>query len=128
MHNIYTKFSLVRHILPKAKVKDRINTSISLAPKINVTDVNDNAPYLDDPREVQVIENSKPQVVARVKLGDPDNWRQGHGPPFSIHLDPRAPPHIKAAVKVKHDKSESSLDIFLACSRFLFVLAGNRKG
>ncbi|XP_042883447.1 putative neural-cadherin 2 isoform X2 [Penaeus japonicus] len=71
---------------------------------INVTDVNDNAPYLDDPREVQVIENSKPQVVARVKLGDPDNWRQGHGPPFSIHLDPRAPPHIKAAVKVKHDK------------------------
>lgn len=73
--------------------------------------MNDNAPYLDDPKEVQVIENSKPQVVARVKLGDPDNWRQGHGPPFTIHLDPRAPPHIKAAVKVKHDKSESSFNV-----------------
>ncbi|XP_071534605.1 putative neural-cadherin 2 isoform X2 [Panulirus ornatus] len=71
---------------------------------VNVTDVNDNPPFLSEPRQVQVVENSSPQVVAEVKLGDPDDWRQGHGPPFTIKLDPRAPPHIKAAIQVKFDK------------------------
>ncbi|XP_045130452.1 putative neural-cadherin 2 isoform X1 [Portunus trituberculatus] len=71
---------------------------------INVTDVNDNPPFLSEPREVQVMENSQAQLVARVKLGDPDDWRQGHGPPFTISLDPRAPPHVTDSVRVTLDR------------------------
>ncbi|XP_042227979.1 putative neural-cadherin 2 isoform X2 [Homarus americanus] len=71
---------------------------------VNVTDVNDNPPFLAEPREVQVVENADPQVVAEIRLGDLDDWRQGHGPPFTIALDPRAPPHIRTAIKVKFDK------------------------
>ncbi|XP_069941535.1 putative neural-cadherin 2 isoform X3 [Cherax quadricarinatus] len=71
---------------------------------VNITDVNDNPPFLAEPREVQVVENAPPQVVARVRLGDPDDWQRGHGPPFTISLDPRAPPHIRAAIQVKFDK------------------------
>ena len=56
---------------------------------------------------MQVTENSEAQLVARVKLGDPDDWRQGHGPPFTISLDPRAPPHVTDSVRVKLDRSES---------------------
>ncbi|KAG0716375.1 putative neural-cadherin 2 [Chionoecetes opilio] len=44
---------------------------------IDVTDVNDNPPFLAEPREAQVTENSDAQLVAQVKLGDPDDWRQG---------------------------------------------------
>ncbi|KAK3891723.1 hypothetical protein Pcinc_004396, partial [Petrolisthes cinctipes] len=71
---------------------------------MNVTDVNDNPPFLAEPQEVQVTENGEPQEVAQVKLGDPDDWRLGHGPPFTITLDPRAPPHIAASVRVTLDK------------------------
>lgn len=74
--------------------------------QINVTDVNDNPPFLADPREVRVTENSGPQLVAQVKLGDLDDWHQGHGPPFTISLDPRAPPHITDCVRVTLDTSE----------------------
>ncbi|XP_050723500.1 putative neural-cadherin 2 isoform X2 [Eriocheir sinensis] len=70
---------------------------------IDVTDVNDNPPFLAEPREVQVTENSEAQQVAQVKLGDPDDWRQGHGPPFTIALDPRAPPHVTDSVRVTLD-------------------------
>ncbi|XP_050723127.1 putative neural-cadherin 2 isoform X2 [Eriocheir sinensis] len=70
---------------------------------INVTDVNDNPPFLAEPREVQVTENSEAQQVAEVKLNDPDDWRQGHGPPFTIALDPRAPPHVTDSVRVTLD-------------------------
>ena len=75
--------------------------------QIDVTDVNDNPPFLSEPREVQVTENSPAQLVARVKLGDPDEWRQGHRPPFTISLDPRAPPHVTDSVRVTLDRSES---------------------
>ena len=75
--------------------------------QINVTDVNDNPPFLAEPREVQVTENSEAQLVAQVKLGDPDDWRQGHGPPFTISLDPRAPTHVTDNIRVTLDKSES---------------------
>ncbi|XP_071515917.1 putative neural-cadherin 2 isoform X1 [Panulirus ornatus] len=71
---------------------------------LNVTDKNDNPPFLTEPREVHVEENSGPQEVARVRLGDPDDWRRGHGPPFTLALDPRAPPHVIASVRVTHDK------------------------
>ncbi|KAK3879098.1 hypothetical protein Pcinc_016307 [Petrolisthes cinctipes] len=70
---------------------------------VTVTDVNDNPPFLSVPREVEVKENSLPRVVARVRLGDPDDWRLGHGPPFTFALDPRAPPHVTASVSVIHD-------------------------
>lgn len=78
--------------------------------QMNVTDVNDNPPFLAEPQEVQVTENSEPQEVAQVKLGDPDDWRKGHGPPFTITLDPRAPPHIAANVRVTLDKRKSQTD------------------
>nr|XP_053635865.1 putative neural-cadherin 2 isoform X3 [Cherax quadricarinatus] len=71
---------------------------------VNVTDVNDNPPFLSAPQEVQVEENAPPQLLARVKLGDPDDWRQGHGPPFSIALDPHAPAHVSDAVDVQFDR------------------------
>ncbi|XP_069183734.1 putative neural-cadherin 2 isoform X2 [Procambarus clarkii] len=71
---------------------------------VNVTDVNDNPPFLSEPQEVQVEENAEPQVVARVRLGDPDDWRQGHGPPFTIALDPHAPAYILDAVEVHFDR------------------------
>ncbi|XP_071548441.1 LOW QUALITY PROTEIN: putative neural-cadherin 2 [Panulirus ornatus] len=71
---------------------------------VNVTDVNDNPPFLSEPRRVQVVENAEPQVVARVKLGDPDDWRQGHGPPFTIALDPHAPSHIMTAINLQFDR------------------------
>ncbi|XP_045129226.1 putative neural-cadherin 2 isoform X2 [Portunus trituberculatus] len=71
---------------------------------IKVTDVNDNPPFLADPQEVQVVENTEAQLVATVTLSDPDNWRQGHGPPFTLSLDPHAPPLVEASVRVVHDK------------------------
>nr|XP_053630333.1 putative neural-cadherin 2 [Cherax quadricarinatus] len=71
---------------------------------VNVTDVNDNPPFLAEPRQVQVVENGGAQVVARVRLGDPDDWRQGHGPPFTVALDPRAPQHVADTFRVTHDK------------------------
>nr|XP_045618159.1 putative neural-cadherin 2 [Procambarus clarkii] len=71
---------------------------------VNVTDVNDNPPFLAEPREVEVVENGGAQVVARVRLGDPDDWRQGHGPPFTVALDPRAPQHVLDTFRVTHDK------------------------
>lgn len=74
--------------------------------QVAVNDVNDNPPYLMWPREVEVTENSEPQEVARVTLGDPDDWHQGHGPPFTITLDPMAPPHIADAIIVTLDHRE----------------------
>lgn len=74
--------------------------------QVNVTDVNDNPPFLSWPREVWVEENSAPRVVATVTLGDPDDWRQAHGPPFTLMLDPMAPEHVATAVRVTHDQSE----------------------
>ncbi|XP_069195696.1 putative neural-cadherin 2 [Procambarus clarkii] len=71
---------------------------------VNVTDVNDNPPFLAVPREVEVVENGGAQVVARVRLGDPDDWRQGHGPPFTVALDPRAPQHVLDTFRVTYDK------------------------
>ncbi|XP_069186499.1 putative neural-cadherin 2 [Procambarus clarkii] len=71
---------------------------------VKVTDVNDNPPFLAEPREVEVVENGGAQVVARVRLGDPDDRRQGHGPPFTVALDPRAPQHVLDTFRVTHDK------------------------
>ncbi|KAK3863954.1 hypothetical protein Pcinc_030318, partial [Petrolisthes cinctipes] len=71
---------------------------------VNVTDVNDNPPFLSWPQEVWVEENSAPRVVATVTLGDPDDWRQAHGPPFTLELDPLAPAHVAASVTVTHDQ------------------------
>ncbi|KAK4303743.1 hypothetical protein Pmani_024276 [Petrolisthes manimaculis] len=71
---------------------------------IEVTDVNDNPPYLSWPNEVNVRENSDPHEVARLTLGDLDDWDQGHGPPFTLRLDPMAPTHVTKAVRVILDK------------------------
>ncbi|KAK8730326.1 hypothetical protein OTU49_008218, partial [Cherax quadricarinatus] len=71
---------------------------------VNVTDVNDNPPFLAEPQEVKVAENGVTQVVARLRLGDPDDWRLGHGPPFTLALDPRAPPHIATSFTVTLDE------------------------
>ncbi|KAK4314245.1 hypothetical protein Pmani_014399 [Petrolisthes manimaculis] len=73
---------------------------------VDVTDVNDNPPYLAEPRSIQVTENGPPhQRVAQVKFGDPDDWRLGHGPPFTVTLDPRASPYIQSKIKVTLDKN-----------------------
>ncbi|XP_063884210.1 putative neural-cadherin 2 [Scylla paramamosain] len=75
---------------------------------VNVTDVNDNPPYLSEPRQVRVPENVGPREVARVHLSDLDVWGQGHGPPFSLHLDPRAPSDVKEAVVVSFNREGDS--------------------
>lgn len=65
-----------------------------------MTDVNDNPPFLSEPRQVKVPENAAPREVARAHLGDRDLWGEGHGPPFTIQLDPRAPAAVREAVEV----------------------------
>lgn len=74
--------------------------------QVTVTDVNDNPPFLVQPREVWVVENRPPKQVARVILGDPDDWGQGHGPPFTIHIDPRAPPYVHDNIKFTHSQGQ----------------------
>ncbi|KAG0710771.1 putative neural-cadherin 2 [Chionoecetes opilio] len=84
---------------------------------VNVTDVNDNPPFLREPQEVQVEENAEPQVVARVKLGDRDSWGRGHGPPFTLALDPRAPPHVAAVIKVSLDPGDEGRGVGMVETR-----------
>lgn len=72
--------------------------------QVTVTDVNDNPPFLKSPREVKVVENSEGvREVCRVTFGDPDDWGQGHGPPFTVELDARAPDHVRRLVSVTLD-------------------------
>ena len=79
-----------------------------------MTDVNDNPPFLSEPKGgVEVEENGEPKMVTKIKLDDPDDWRLGHGPPFSLVLDPRAPPHVSSVVKVEFDPSEWRFDGWL---------------
>lgn len=73
-------------------------------------DVNDNPPYLLKPHEVWVRENGGAGRVCEVKLGDPDDWSRGHGPPFTLALDHRAPPHVIKAVKLVFDPSNYTID------------------
>ncbi|KAK3853053.1 hypothetical protein Pcinc_040388, partial [Petrolisthes cinctipes] len=71
---------------------------------VTVTDVNDNPPFLKSPRQVTVVENSEGvSEVCRVTFGDPDDWGQGHGPPFTVELDARAPEHVRRLVSVTLD-------------------------
>ncbi|KAK4293600.1 hypothetical protein Pmani_033725 [Petrolisthes manimaculis] len=72
---------------------------------IEVMDVNDNPPYLLKPHEVWVRENGGAGRVCEVKLGDPDDWSRGHGPPFTMALDHRAPPHVIKAINLIFDPS-----------------------
>ena len=81
----------------------------SSLPQVSVTDVNDNPPFLSEPKGgVEVGENGEPKMVTNITLGDPDDWRLGHGPPFSLVLDPRAPQHVSSVVRVVFDPSEYS--------------------
>ena len=66
--------------------------------------MNDNPPHLSEPRQVRVPENAGPREVARVHLGDLDVWGEGHGPPFTLHLDPRSPSDVKEAVVVSFNR------------------------
>ncbi|KAG0720991.1 putative neural-cadherin 2 [Chionoecetes opilio] len=71
---------------------------------VTVTDVNDNPPFLSEPKgEVEVEENGETKMVTKIKLDDPDDWHLGHGPPFSLALDPRAPHHVTSVVSVEFD-------------------------
>ena len=77
---------------------------INNPPQIDVTDVNDNPPYISPPEKASVTENSPPGEIARISLKDPDDWSQGHGPPFQMILDPQSPQTILQSVKVQFDK------------------------
>ncbi|KAK8405263.1 hypothetical protein O3P69_001675 [Scylla paramamosain] len=65
-----------------------------------VTDVNDNAPNVANPDTLYIPENSGPRHVADLLLDDADDWSKGHGPPFSVTLDQRAPDDIKKTFAV----------------------------
>lgn len=73
---------------------------------LNVADVNDNPPHVKGPPFQLVPENSSPRHVADVKLSDADDWSQGHGPPFTIALDPHAPEEVKRDFSVTFDASK----------------------
>ena len=53
-----------------------------------------------------MVENSPPQKAAQLTLNDLDDWGIGHGPPFSLILDPKAPKYIKENVAVEFDASK----------------------
>ena len=71
--------------------------------QIDVTDVNDNPPYLIPPTNLWITENTPPKMVSNFSLGDPDKWEKGHGPPFSLKMDPDAPSHIKKTIRFTYD-------------------------
>ncbi|KAK7071119.1 hypothetical protein SK128_019333 [Halocaridina rubra] len=103
--NVAVKEAVKTNFPPLAlNIKVAIPILCTPSQRITVTDVNDNPPFLARPREVQILENAHPQTVAQVKLDDPDDWRQGHGPPFNIALDPRAPTHIKSSISLQFDR------------------------
>ena len=51
------------------------------------------------------MENTPGHHVATLTLDDLDDWSKGHGPPFSMKLDPRAPQYIRDTVAVEFDPS-----------------------
>lgn len=98
---------------------------------VTVTDINDNPPYvskmqlLHQPKsreksvfqsksmsrasEFDVIiveENSTPRNLAVVTLDDPDDWDLGHGPPFTVKIDPLAPIVIQNTFAVSYQTGE----------------------
>lgn len=73
---------------------------------LTVTDVNDNAPHVAGPGLLQVPENSGPRHIARITLDDADDWRLGHGPPFTAKLDEAASADNKEDFAVDFDASE----------------------
>ena len=57
-------------------------------------------------KSVVVEENLPPQEIARIEFDDPDDWSRGFGPPFSVHLDSRAPSYIESSVVVSYEPCE----------------------
>ena len=68
--------------------------------------MNDNAPFLREPKSVTIQENLPPQEVARIEFDDLDDWSRGYGPPFSVQLDAHAPPYIPSSVQVSYESSK----------------------
>ena len=92
--------------------------------QVDVTDVNDNPPYLIPPVHLWIKENSPPHVVANFSLGDPDKWDKNHGPPFSLKLDPKALPHIRKSVRITYDPGKlTSLSILNPIEIVMFILS-----
>ena len=79
--------------------------------QITVTDVNDNAPHISTPNSVTVYENSPPQRLADIIMGDADDWNLGHGPPFSVALDQDADWHIKKSFAIAYNPSKLAIVI-----------------
>lgn len=94
---------------------------------VSVTDVNDNPPYIarlarlgkDNGKEdaaydiesgvlvpIKIQENEDARRLASVTLGDPDDWKLGHGPPFQVKIDPSTPAHVRQSFAVKYSQGE----------------------
>lgn len=74
-------------------------------------DINDSPPRLASQQVFQILENSPPQVIGKVKLEDPDDWTLGHGPPFNLEMDPKASQHIKEKFSVSFNPSKSNFKL-----------------
>ncbi|RXG70829.1 putative neural-cadherin 2 [Armadillidium vulgare] len=71
---------------------------------VRIIDVNDNPPNLASSKHVLVLENSPPHVIGDIKLDDPDDWTLGHGPPFTLLMDPDASLDVKKKFTVSFNK------------------------
>ena len=56
---------------------------------VHVTDINDNAPFLDMPEGLVWNENQEPGTIGELKGDDYDDHNEGNGPPFSYYLGKR---------------------------------------
>ena len=76
-----------------------ISLENSVKVKIELEDVNDNAPFLDMPEGLQWPENANPGRVGQLRAQDYDT--DANGPPFKFSLDREAPKDLQKKFVVK---------------------------
>lgn len=59
---------------------------------ITLTDINDNAPFLDMVQPVKWDENQQPGIITQLNARDYDS--EQNGPPFTFRIADSAPPDI----------------------------------
>ena len=53
-----------------------------------------------------VVKGQPPQEVGTFYLDDPDDWKMGHGPPFTFQIDPKATKKVRDSVDVTFNPSK----------------------
>ncbi|XP_059477254.1 DE-cadherin isoform X2 [Neocloeon triangulifer] len=96
-------------ILINAKDEDGEQNSLQSPTEVEIilTDINDNAPYLNVPQPVIWPENTDPGVITTLTAEDNDDHKKGNGPPFHYELDPYASDDIRNGFKVTGNSDTS---------------------